>query len=58
MKIRKAVEEDSDKVWVLMRDLAVFEKYIDVFAITPEIVKEKRIPPKSARFSLYCGRRQ
>jgi len=40
MKIRKAVEEDSDKVWVLMRDLAVFEKYIDVFAITPEIVKE------------------
>lgn len=40
MKIRKAVEEDSDKVWVLMRDLAVFEKYIDVFAITPKIVKE------------------
>ena len=38
--IRKAVEADSEKVWVLMRDLAVFEKYIDAFAITPEIVKE------------------
>lgn len=38
--IRKAVEADSDQVWVLMRDLAVFEKYIDDFAITAEIVKE------------------
>lgn len=38
--IRKAVEADSAKVWVLMRKIAVFEKYIDVFAITPEIVKE------------------
>lgn len=38
--IRKGVEADSAKVWVLMRKIAVFEKYIDVFAITPEIVKE------------------
>ena len=50
--IRKAVESDSEKVWVLMRDLAVFEKYIDVFAITPEIVKEsgfRKIVP-----DFYC----
>lgn len=38
--IRKAVETDSEKIWKLMRDLAVFEKYIDVFAITPQIVQE------------------
>jgi GNAT superfamily N-acetyltransferase len=37
--IRKAVETDSDQIWTLMRDLAVFEKYIDCFAITPEIVR-------------------
>jgi ribosomal protein S18 acetylase RimI-like enzyme len=37
--IRKAVENDSEKIWVLMKDLAVFEKYIDSFAITPEIVR-------------------
>jgi GNAT superfamily N-acetyltransferase len=46
--IRKANEADSEKVWVLMRDLAVFEKYIDAFAITPEIVKEngfRKTPP-------------
>lgn len=39
--IRKAVESDSEKVWVLMRDLSIFEKYIDIFAITPEIIREK-----------------
>lgn len=46
--IRKAVEEDSEKIWELMRDLAVFEKYIDVFAITPQIVQEsgfRKNPP-------------
>lgn len=50
--IRKAVEADSAKVWVLMRDLAVFEKYIDSFAITPDIVKEsgfRKNPP-----DFYC----
>lgn len=40
MDIRKAVEGDADALWELMRDLAVFEKYIDVFAITPDIVRE------------------
>lgn len=48
--IRKAVEADSEKVWVLMRDLAVFEKYIDVFAITPEIVKESGFQKKPPDF--------
>ncbi len=38
--IRKAVAADSERLWELMRELAVFEKYIDVFAITPEVVKE------------------
>ncbi|MBK0370308.1 GNAT family N-acetyltransferase [Flavobacterium agrisoli] len=50
--IRKAVEADSAKVWLLMRDLAIFEKYIDVFAITPEIVKVsgfRKSPP-----DFYC----
>lgn len=35
--IRKATEKDSHKIWVLMKELAVFEKYIDSFAITPEV---------------------
>jgi len=38
--IRKAKETDSEKIWTLMEQLAVFEKYIDSFTITPEIVKE------------------
>lgn len=50
--IRKAVEADSAKVWALMRDLAVFEKYIDDFAITPEIVKESGFRKNSPDF--YC----
>ncbi|MEQ8905033.1 GNAT family N-acetyltransferase [Ekhidna sp.] len=36
--IRNAEEADSDQLWILMRELAVFEHYIDDFAITPEIV--------------------
>lgn len=40
IKIRKAVEADSEKIWALMKALAVFERYIDSFAITPEIVRE------------------
>ena len=50
--IRKAVESDSDKVWVLMKELAVFEHYIDSFAITPEIVRNSgfiKTPP-----DFYC----
>ncbi|MGV0757158.1 N-acetyltransferase family protein [Empedobacter brevis] len=52
IKIRKAVEADSEKVWILMRELAVFEKYIDVFAITPEIVKERGFCKNPPDF--YC----
>lgn len=52
VKIRKAVEADSEKLWVLMKDLAVFEKYIDVFAITPDIVKESGFRKSSPDF--YC----
>lgn len=37
--IRKAVEKDSDQLWLLMKELAVFEKYIDSFLITPDIVR-------------------
>lgn len=46
--IRKAPEKDSHKIWVLMKELAVFEKYIDSFAITPEVVKNsgfRKSPP-------------
>lgn len=50
--IRKAKETDSEKIWALMEQLAVFEKYIDSFAITSEIVKEsgfRKNPP-----DFYC----
>lgn len=50
--IRKAIEDDSDKVFTLMKELAIFEKYIDAFAITPEIVQEsgfRKSPP-----DFYC----
>src|SRR4029078_482412 len=50
--MRKAIEDDSDKLWVLMKELAIFEKYIDSFAITPEIVREsgfRKNPP-----DFYC----
>ncbi|KXN73179.1 GCN5-related N-acetyltransferase [Conidiobolus coronatus NRRL 28638] len=52
IKIRKAVEADSEKVWVLMKDLAVFEKYFDSFAITPEIVRECGYKKNTPDF--YC----
>lgn len=50
--IRKATAEDSGKIWTLMKALAVFEKYIDSFAITPEIVTDsgfRKDPP-----DFYC----
>ena len=46
--IRLAQREDSSHIWALMRDLAVYEKYIDIFAITPEIVEHSgfdKTPP-------------
>ncbi|RIA09344.1 acetyltransferase (GNAT) family protein [Flavobacteriaceae bacterium MAR_2010_72] len=52
IKIRKAVESDSHQLWLLMKELAIFEKYIDSFAITPEIVLDsgfKKIPQ-----DFYC----
>lgn len=48
INIRKAEEKDSEKLWVLMKELAIFEKYIDSFAITPEVVREsgfRKNPP-------------
>lgn len=48
MIIRKAIESDTHQIWKLMRELAVFEEYINSFAITPEIVLEsgfRKSPP-------------
>lgn len=50
--IRKAKEADSDKIWTLMKELAIFEKYIDTFAITTEIVKESGFSKNPPDF--YC----
>ena len=50
--IRKAVEADVPKLLPLMRELAVFERYIDAFAITEEVLREqgfRRSPP-----DFYC----
>jgi ribosomal protein S18 acetylase RimI-like enzyme len=52
IRIRKAIKEDSEKVWVLMKELAIFEQYIDTFAITPEIVRESGFGKKTPDF--YC----
>lgn len=56
--IRKAAETDSDQLWSLMQRLAVFEKYIGSFAITPEIVREsgfKKSPPDFHCFVADAG---
>ncbi|AOF54046.1 diamine acetyltransferase [Rodentibacter caecimuris] len=50
--IRKAQRQDCNKMWRLMKELAIFEHYIDSFAITPEIVEEcgfNKNPP-----DFYC----
>lgn len=52
MTIRKAEEQDSEQIWLLMKQLAIFEKYIDSFVITPEIVKESGFQKNSPDF--YC----
>ena len=43
VEVRLMRESDIDQTWPLMRDLAIFEDYIDSFAITPEIVRERGI---------------
>lgn len=50
--IRHARREDSFSIWKLMKELAIFEDYIDSFAITPEIVVHSgfdKTPP-----DFYC----
>lgn len=41
IEVRPAQRADSQQMWRLMRELAIFEKYIDSFAITPEIVEHR-----------------
>ncbi len=50
--IRKARKEDAKEVFGLMRELAIFEKYIDNFAITEDIVIEKGFEKNPPDF--YC----
>jgi len=50
--IRKAEEKDSEKLWHLMKELAVFEKYINSFAITSEIVRNSGFQKNPPDF--YC----
>ncbi len=48
MTIRNAEEKDIPQLWEMMRDLAIFEKYIKTFKITEEIVLEsgfQKSPP-------------
>lgn len=48
MRIRKAVEDDIPKLLLLMRELAVFERYDKAFVITEDILREqgfRRSPP-------------
>lgn len=41
MKIRPAEPQDIPQLFELMKQLAVFEQYIDSFAITPDVVKQR-----------------
>ncbi len=52
IEVRKAVESDIGQIFPLMKQLAVFEHYIDSFAITPEIVREKGFEKSPPDF--YC----
>lgn len=52
MQIRFMTENDIPQTFELMKELAVFERYIDSFAITPKIVKEKGIDKNPPDF--YC----
>lgn len=49
MVIRKAEESDIPRLLVLMKELARFEKYINVFAVTEDHLREqgfRRSPPE------------
>jgi len=50
--IRKAVKKDSEKIWELMKELAIFEKYFDTFAITCDIVRKNGFENNPPDF--YC----
>ncbi|WFF37987.1 GNAT family N-acetyltransferase [Moraxella nasibovis] len=50
MQIRCMRETDINQTFALMKELAIFEHYIDSFKITPEIVKEKGID----NHDFYC----
>lgn len=50
--IRKAEEKDSEELWGLMKELAIFEKYINSFAITCEIVRNSGFQKSPPDF--YC----
>jgi GNAT superfamily N-acetyltransferase len=39
--IRHATERDTHRLWQLMRELAVFERYIDRFHVTEEMVRKQ-----------------
>ena len=52
INIRKAIATDSENIFLLMEKLAVFEKYIDSFAITPEIVRNSGFQKSPPDF--YC----
>jgi GNAT superfamily N-acetyltransferase len=48
MRVRLAAEADVPALLQLMRGLAVFERYIDRFAVTEEVIREhafRRSPP-------------
>lgn len=55
IKIRKGCREDAHQMWELMRDLAVFEQYIDSFAITPEIVVASGFDKEPADFHTFVA---
>ncbi|MCS7019600.1 MAG: GNAT family N-acetyltransferase [Cytophagales bacterium] len=39
--IRHATERDVPQLWQLMRELAIFERYIDRFCVTEEIIRKQ-----------------
>lgn len=50
MQIRFITDNDIDQTFELMKQLAIFEEYINDFKITPQIVKEKGIDKQD----FYC----